>query len=659
MDNEVISNIKGLGIDMINNAGSGHPGILLDAAPILYCLYANHLNINPIDPNWFNRDRFILSAGHGSALLYATLFMAGYSLSIDDLKQFRHANSNTPGHPEIRVTPGVDCSTGALGQGFATAVGMALGEKILKERYRVTANESLLDYNVYVLVSDGDLMEGISYEAASFAGNMVLDNLIVLYDSNDVSLDGPLNKTFTENVRGRFESMGFETFLVKNGNELSEINKCITRAKNSNKPSFIEIKTKIGQGLSTEGTNNSHGGTLSESETSNLKRILNLPNDKFYYNEQARTYFRSSISKRVDYKYNTSNKQYRDYVEKISHGDKTLASYMINNEFNYDLLNLNWIFENDKVEATRDSNKMFIDYLNKNIKTFIGGAADVGSTTKTYMSSYNDVDSSNYNGFNIWYGVREHAMGAITNGLALANLKPYCSTFLSFADYMKPAIRQAALMKLPVTYIFSHDSVLIGQDGPTHQPIEQLAMLRSIPNMKVFRPADAKELLGCWQIILNSNHNPSSLILSRTDVKMHQNTDSKFATYGGYIYYKEQSNLEYVIVSSGTELTYARNIGYELVQKGINNFRIVSMPCIEQFLSCNKEYKDMIIPANVEVIVIEAGSSFGWHRITDNHINYICIDEFGTSGTKDEVLDFVNFKYEDVKNKVFNIMNIN
>lgn len=658
MDNEIISDIKSLGLDMISSAGSGHPGILLGAAPILYSLYAYHINVNPIDPKWFNRDRFVMSCGHGSALLYATLFMAGFSISLDDLKHFRHTGYSTPGHPEYNVTAGIDCSTGALGQGFANAVGMALGEKILKERYRVNSSESMLDYKVYALVSDGDLMEGISYEAASFAGNLKLNNLIVLYDSNDISLDGPITNTFNENVGERFKSMGWEVFYVKDGNNISELNKAINKAKNSSNPSFIQIKTKIGQGLSYEGTNLSHGAKISDEEISNIKTMLNVPNEKFYYNKQAQVYFRDLLSKRVDTKYSASNKQYRDYIDTISHGDKTTASYMFNNEFNYDLLELNWVFEHDRVEATRDSNRMFIEYLNRYIKTFVGGAADVGSTTKTYFSEYGDITKDDFSGNNIWYGVREHSMAAITNGLALVNLKPYCSTFLSFADYMKPAIRMAALMKLPVTYIFSHDSILIGQDGPTHQPIEQLAMLRSIPNMKVYRPADAKELLGCWQCILNSNHNPSSLILSRTEVKMHENTNSKLTCFGGYIYYKEKSDLEYVIVSSGTELTYARNIGFELLQRGVNNFRIVSMPSIEQYLSMNDEYKNELIPSNTKVIVIEAGSSFGWHRITNNPVNYITIDMFGISGTKEEVLEHTKFTFEDVKNKVFSIMNI-
>lgn len=655
-DGEIISNIKSLGIDMINEAGSGHPGIVLGAAPILYCLYAYHLNINASDPNWFNRDRFVMSAGHGSALLYATLFMSGFSLSINDLKKFRHINSKTPGHPEVGKTPGIDCTTGALGQGIAMAVGMSLGEKILQERYRINSHKSLLDYNVYTLVGDGDLMEGISYEAASLAGALKLDNLIVLYDSNDTTLDGPIDKTFKEHVRARFEAMGWVSLFVKDGNSVSEINRAINKAKTLKTPVFIEIKTKIGEGSLKEGNNKVHSGPLLKEDIDQLKAKWQLPSEAFYYNSECLNTMRSSIASRVNDKYMTTNSQYKDYVNTKCEGDKTLANYMFNNDFKYNLFNVNWDFESHQKEATRDTNKMFIDYLNRNIKTFVGGSADVGSTTKTYIEDLKDITKYDYNGNNIWFGVREHAMGAILNGMALVNLKPFGSTFLSFADYLKPAMRFSALMSLPVIYIFSHDSINIGSDGPTHQPVEQLAMIRSIPKMKLFRPADAKELLGCWQVMLNSNDNPSALVLSRKEVEMHQNTDAKMSILGGYIYYKEHEELETIIIASGTELTYARNIGYELSNIGYNKFRIVSMPSIEQFLECKQEYRDNVLPPNIKKIVIEAGSSFGWHRISNNNMHYITIDTFGVSGTSDEVLEYMNFSYEQVKNRVIDMI---
>ena len=658
-DSVIISNIKSLALDMITSAGSGHPGIVLSSAPILYTLYKNHINVNPIDPNWFNRDRFVMSAGHGSALLYSTLFMSGFNISLDDLKQFRHISSITPGHPEVNVTPGVDCSTGPLGQGIAMAVGMALGEKILKERYRINNNESLIDYNVYSLVGDGDLMEGISYEAVSLAGTLNLDNIIVLYDSNNTSLDGDTTKSFTENVRLRFEALGWVTFLVKDGNNINDINKAITKAKESSHPVLIEVKTKIGDGSLLEGTNKAHGGVLSKEDLEQLKNKLGVPNEPFYYNEECLNNMRTYIGDRVNDKYYKSNNQYKDYNNMDIENNKELSKYVFNNDFNYNLLDKKFNIDDKKVEATRDSNVLFMDYLSKNIKTFIGGSADVGSTTKTLLTDMKDINSKDFNGNNIWYGVREHAMGAISNGLALVNLKPYCSTFLSFSDYLKPAMRMSAMMSLPVTYIYSHDSINIGQDGPTHQPVEQMAMIRSIPNMKLYRPADSKELQGCWNAILNSNHNPSTLILSRVENMGHDNTSIIESTKGGYTYFKMNNDIEYVIVATGYELSYARNIGVELLKNGYTKFSIVSMPCCELYLEQDNEYKERVIPSSAKVIVIEAGSMFGWNRISNNNIKYITIDNFGYSGTKDEVLDKMNFSYKNVRDRVFEIISSN
>lgn len=649
-DNQIISNIKTLGIDMINEASSGHPGIVLGAAPILYTLYANHLNINTSDSNWFNRDRFVMSAGHGSALLYATLFMCGYDLSIEDLKKFRQIDSKTPGHPEVAVTPGVDCSTGPLGQGFANAVGMALGEKILHERYSINQNESLIDFKVYALVGDGDLMEGVSYEAASLAGTLKLNNLIVLYDSNDVSLDGPTSKTFTENVRARFEAMNWNTILVKDGKDINDISKAIDRAKNSNAPTLIEVKTKIGDGSLLEGTNIAHGKPLTKEDIEQLKIKLNIPNEPFYVNEDAHHDLRQKIANRVNEKYMNWNVNYKKYVSEVCNGDSSRVLNLLNNECNVGLINRDWDL-NDK-EAPRDTNNQVLKILNDSVKNFVGGSADLGSSTKTYLDECESISSNNYGGANIWFGIREHAMGSILNGMALVNLRPYGSTFLSFSDYMKPAIRMSALMKLPVTYIYTHDSINIGSDGPTHQPIEQLAMLRSIPNLKVFRPADAHELIGCWEVILNSNNNPSALILARQDVQLLENTDAKLSITGGYIYYKEIEPLRTVIIATGSELHVAHNIVSELSRQGNNGIRIVSMPSVEQFLERNISYRNLVIPPGVRTIVIEAGSSFGWDRFVTNTNCLINVNEFGYSGTKDEVQNKMNFSYEQILNRI-------
>lgn len=655
-DNIVIANIKGLGIDMINNAKSGHPGIVLSSAPILYTLYKNHININASDPYWVNRDRFVMSAGHGSALLYSTLFMSGYALTIEDLKNFRHIHSKTPGHPEFGVTPGVDCSTGPLGQGIANAVGMALGEKIMHERYLIAGMKSLVDYKVYCLVGDGDLMEGVAYEAASLAGNLKLNNLIVLYDSNDVSLDGPTSKTFNENVCGRFEAMGWSTILVKDGNNIKDIDKAILKARKSAVPTLIEIKTKLGYGSLLQGSSETHGKPLDDNDTMQLKAKLGLPNEPFYVNIDECSKFRATIANRVNLRYLDWTKNYQEYVTKICNGDKTLAGYLFNNEFEYNLFDFKWEFPVGMKQALRDTNNIFIKTLSNNIKTFVGGSADLGSTTKTYLSGMSDINPTNYNGNNIWFGVREHAMGAILNGMALVNLKPYGSTFLSFADYLKPAMRMSALMNLPVTYIYTHDSITVGPDGPTHQPVEQLAMMRSTPGVKVYRPADAKELLGCWQYILNSNHNPSALILARNEVELMGETDAVLALKGGYLLHPETTELKVILIATGTEVHTAKNIAHELARLGFTGVRVVSMPCIENYIERQDEYKNALLPHGITKIVIEAGSSFGWHRINPDHI--ISIDKFGKSGTKDEVLDVTNFSYAKILERIKVLLNI-
>ena len=656
-DFEIISNIKGLGIDMIHNAKSGHPGIVLGAAPILYTLYKNHMNINTSDSNWVNRDRFVMSAGHGSALLYATLFMTGYALTIDDLKSFRQIGSKTPGHPEKGVTPGVDCSTGPLGQGFANAVGMALGEKILKERYRLNPAKSLVDYKVYALVGDGDLMEGISYEAASLAGNLKLNNLIVLYDSNGISLDGPTSKTFTENVRARFEALGWNTIFVKEGDKVSEIDKAIEKAKRSSAPTLIEVKTVIGKDSLLEGKCSIHGKDLEEDDISQLKSKLGLPTiETFYVNTEACSKFRGFIANRVNKKYMEWSNTYQEYVSKIGDGNKTEANYLFQNVFNYNLFDLKFDFKVHTKQALRDTNMIFMQALGKNIKTFVGGSADLGSTTKTYVSEFADITSENFLGNNIWFGVREHAMGAILNGLALVNLKPFGSTFLSFSDYLKPAMRMSALMNLPVTYIYTHDSISVGPDGPTHQPIEHLAMLRSIPGMKVYRPADAKELLGCWQRILNSNFNPSSLVLARNEVEVMEESKAEDAMNGGYVLRQETSPLKLILVATGSEVHVAKNLALEFSRMGENGIRVVSLPCIENFLETEKQYQENVLPSNVLKIAIEAGSPFGWHRIISNPKYVIGLESFRMSGSKDQVLDAMNFSYEKIKQRVLGLL---
>ena len=651
MDNEIINNIKTLAIDMINEAKSGHPGIVLGAAPIVYTLYANHLNINPSDRNWFNRDRFIMSSGHGSALLYATLFMSGFNLTIDNLKKFRRLGSKTPGHPELDVTPGVECTTGPLGQGLATAVGIALGEKILSTKYKCPSGKSLFNFKTYVLVGDGDLMEGISYEACSFAGTMNLNNLIIIYDSNNISLDGSTDKTFKENVRKRFKSFGFKTFLVKNGTDLRKLNFIINLAKRSNKPVFIEVKTKLGNGSLKENTNEVHGKPLSNDDIIQLKSKLKVSNEPFYVNQKALSYMQNKIANRVDSAYSQSVSVYNEYVNKVLNGNRNRISYLFNRYVNCNIINYNWQFL--EKQSLRDTNNYVLKTIYDNIPVVIGGSADVGSSTKTYIEELGDIIPNSFVGKNIWFGVREQSMGAILNGLSLVNFKPIGSTFLAFSDYLKPSIRMSALMHLPVTYIFTHDSINIGNDGPTHEPVEQLVSLRSIPNLNVLRPCDPKELVACWQIILNSK-NPNALIISRNEVNLQSNSSFEGTLRGGYIFYKERSLLQGIIVATGSEVGLAKNI----IKSLSNSIRIVSMPSLEIFNNQDINYRNLVLPKNIKTVVIEAGSRYSWGSIATNDECLITVDQFGKSGKSDEVLDYMNFNYNKIMERLKIIFNL-
>lgn len=644
MEKRIIANIKTLGIDMINNAGSGHPGIVLGAAPLLTTLYKDHMVINPNEPNWLNRDRFVMSAGHGSALLYSILFMSGYHLELDDLKKFRRLNSKTPGHPEYKITPGVDCSTGPLGQGIANAVGMAIAEKKLK------AMNSIFNYRIYCLCGDGDMMEGISHEAASLAGTLKLNNLIVLYDSNNVSLDSKTDMTFAENVVDRFISYGWNVDVIKNGEDTKSISKAITKAKTSNKPTLIKINTLIGAGSLLEGTNKVHGSCLSNEDVEQLKRKLEISNELFYVDEEALTVMKKQISDRSLEKYNRWSKEFNNL---LSVDDK--LNNFINNKEKINLLEYNFNFDPALNEGTRITNHKVMNVIGNNLKSFVGGSADLSSSTKTYLDDSGNFSSENYKGKNIYFGVREHAMGAIANGLALSGFKPFVSTFLVFADYLKPAMRMSALMNLPVSYIFSHDSITVGQDGPTHQPIEQLAMLRTIPNFDVYRPADAKELVGSWNEILNNN-NPSALILTRGNVPLLNSSSEVLVEKGAYIVRKEKDRLYSIIIATGSEVSVAIKIADEIYKQYKVDIRVVSMPNMKLFLKQDQAYKENILPKGYRNIVIEAGSSAMWHQFVYNENYLITVDDFGVSAPTEDTLKYMNFDYETIKERVIKLL---
>jgi len=663
MDNQIIANIKSLGIDMINEAKSGHPGIVLGAAPIIYTLYAKHMNINTNDSKWLNRDRFVLSAGHGSALLYATLYMAGFDLSIDDLKNFRKIGYKTPGHPEYGITPGVDMSTGPLGQGLATAVGMAIAEMKLKEEIKVSSKKRfetdnhLIDHKIYVLCGDGDLMEGISNEAASLAGTLKLKDLIVLYDSNNISLDGSTSLAFKENVLERFKALGWNTLLVKNGEDVKSIDKAISQAKNSSKPTIIEVKTIIGRGSMLEGTNTVHGKPLSEQDIKQLKMKLGVPEVSFYVNKEAKDNFKTQISSRSDIKYSKWAENYKMYQNGEFGVSKDNYNFLFDNETKNVILTIDeFKFEENFKEATRKTNQLVMNKLAKKVPNFIGGSADVVGATFTYLENENNIMEDNYNGRNIYFGVRENSMGAILNGISLYGYRTFGSTFLSFADYVKPSIRMSALLGLPVTYIFTHDSILVGEDGPTHQPIEQLAMLRSTPNLFVYRPCDAHELINCWNLIINDNNGPNCLILGRSEVPLLKETNNIGVYKGAYVLKKEEGKLDAIIIATGSEVHTAYVLANNLKRNYDINLRVVSMTCMELFEKQTAEYKESVLPKGYKKIVIEAGSSFGFEKYVYSDKYLITLNKFGISGPKDEVLKFMEFDYETIEKRVLSLI---
>jgi len=653
-----INTIKMLGIDMIAKAGSGHPGIVLGATPILYALYLNELNVLANKPDWMNRDRFVLSAGHGSAMLYSMLHMAGFDVSLDDLKRFRDVDSYAPGHPEYNKALGIETTTGPLGQGIATAVGMALAERYFESICKnINKKSHLVDYYTYVLCGDGDLQEGISYEALSFAATQKLNKLIIIYDSNKVQLDGEVQSSCTEDVEGRFEALDFDVHVVKNGNNVSDISSAIKDARKSDMPSIIIVNTKIGKDTSYEGTNTAHAKMISNEEILNLKQKYKLPLDSFNYNEEVKNYVTDSILKRVNKKYENWLKEYNEAKESRNKDLVGIINLLEKNELFIDFDSANYQINEKYCEEGRISNQKAMNFIAPKTRFFLGGSADLSSSTKTIIEKSGMMSHDNPTGRNIAFGVREHAMAGILNGMALSGLKVYGSTFLSFADYLKPAMRLSSMMKLPVTYVFTHDSVSIGGDGPTHQPIEQLTMLRSIPNMTVFRPADINEIIGAWEYSIKNNE-PISIVLSKEKMSIQKHTNGKYVKYGAYIVRKEKEHLDGIIIATGSEVGTALKIAEELFTQGLD-LRIVSMPSMELFLKQNPVYEEKLLPKEVKRITLEAGSTMLWNRFASDHTCTIGIDTFGVSGKKDDALKFVGFDYNSLLIKVKNMFESN
>jgi transketolase len=633
-EKRMVDDIRLLSLDMIHNAGSGHPGICLSAAPMMYTLFANHMVYDLEKPDWCNRDRFVLSAGHGSALLYATIYATTGDFSLEDLKKYRQINSQTPGHPELNINKRIETTTGALGQGFATAVGMAIAEKHLESKYN-TKKKTLFNYNIYCLCSDGDLMEGISYEAASIAGEYQLNNLIVLYDANKMTLDGPLDKEYNERIADMYLALGWNVLIVKNGDKVSEIDKALDTANKSKQPTLIIVNTILGINSEYENTNKIHS-KLDEDDLHQI-RIKLKGGEPFSLDEENLHLLRKNIKERNDFAYSDWYKDYQEYINDLNDSEVEKLNDLINDEDI--ILDLEKVIDKEKLfidKSMRDLNFQVMNVISTFIDRFIGGSADLSSSTKTYLKNGGNYSKENYQNKNIFFGVRENAMGAILNGIALTNIRCFGSTFLTFADYLKPSIRNTAIMNLPVTYIFTHDTFLIGQDGKTHQPIEQLGMLRSIPNLEVYRPCDYKELIGSWQLILK-NKKPSALVISKYPTESYKYTSVEETSLGGYVISEVKNRLDVILIASGSEVTLAMKLKQELLKSYIEA-RVVSMPNIKEFFKQSKEYQNQVLPKGYKRMVVEFSNDSMLYRLVKNEDDLININTFGKSGTKEQLL---------------------
>ena len=626
-----------------------------------YTLWTRHLNFNPQSKDYFNRDRFILSAGHGSALLYSLLHVSG-SLELEELKQFRQWGSKTPGHPEFRHTDGVEVTTGPLGQGFAMSVGMALAEAHLGGKFNKD-DINVVDHYTYVLASDGDLMEGISHEAASFAGHNQLDKLIVLYDSNDISLDGELNKSFSEDVKQRFESYGWNHILVKDGNNLEEIDNAITKAKQQNGPTLIEVKTIIGYGApNVSGTNGVHGAPLGTDERKLTFEAYGLdPEKRFNVPEEVYEIFQTTMLKRANEHEDEWKEKLETYTEKypeLAEEFKLAISGKLPENYKDELPK----FSSDHNAATRADSGEIIQAISKSVPSFFGGSADLAGSNKSNVKEATDYNPNTPEGKNVWFGVREFAMGAAVNGMAAhGGLHPYGATFFVFSDYLKPALRLSAIMGLNATFIFTHDSIAVGEDGPTHEPIEQLAGLRAIPNMNVIRPADGNETRVAWEVALESKQTPTSLVLTRQNLPyldVDEETVEEGVRKGAYVVFETETKPEYLLLATGSEVSLAIEVAKDLDKQG-KGVRVVSMPNWFAFEQQTDEYKESVIPKELtKRVAIEMASPLGWHKYVGTEGKVIGIDGFGASAPGDLVVEKYGFTKENILNQIrtFNIM---
>ena len=643
MLNKSIKALMMLGVHSIKKANSGHPGIVLGASPIIYTLYTKHLKIYPTQPDWINRDRFIMSAGHGSAMLYSINHLSGYNISISDLEMFRNF-SKTPGHPERSLEDGIETTSGPLGQGIANAVGLAIAEEHLSEKFNQD-DSKIINHNTYVFCGDGDLQEGISYEALSLAGHLKLNKLIVLFDSNDIQLDGKVSSSFSENTKMKMEAMGFNYILVKDGMNPSKIDEAINKAKKStNKPTFIEFKTTIGFGTSLSGTSEVHGKPLHEKEISDLESKLEWNFKPFHIPKSVYEDFKINVIDRGSVEYSKWKGELENFKESFPNKHLSFMEYgSMKNKKAFDVF-VNEIYNlKSSNEATRVSGGKILSIASKLYPNLIGGSADLSSSTKV-MGLDGDFSYINRLGRNINFGVREHAMGSITNGINLhGTLRAFCSGFFVFTDYMKPSIRLAAIMKLPTIFIMTHDSIAVGEDGPTHQPVEQIVGLRSIPNLLVFRPGNAVEVAASYEMALLSKDKPSLIVLSRQNLK--PSTGDRYGSHkGAYIISNEKKQLNGILLASGSEVGLAIEAQKQLFKLNID-VRVVSFLSMEVFESQDIEYKKKILPDRTKMLAIEAAHPLSWYKYTRNVIG---VKKFGESGDGNMVLEKYGFNTNNV-----------
>ena len=644
VDELCVASIRATCIDMINKSKSGHPGACLGIAPIIYELYKDFVVANPFQPNWINRDRVVLSAGHASALLYTILHLCSYDISIDDLQEFRQFGSKTPGHPEVNVTPGVDAGSGPLGQGIAQAVGMAMAETMLSAQY----GSKLYNHYTYCICGDGCLEEGISQEAISFAGLQRLNKLILIYDSNDVTLDGALKNSSDDDVITRFLSAHWNVIYVKDGNNLKKIKRAISNAQLSiDKPTLVMVKTIIGYGSKNQGTNKVHGSPLGEEDGLNAKLSYGYTYPPFEIPQEVYDHLKDTFLKRGELAY----QKYQNVISKLQENDPYLYTKIMELSTNNvrDYLNEKHLAMDElDSESTRNTSLRVLNYYHELLSNFVGGSADVASSVMTKLANGTTYSYKNRKGTNINWGIREFFMCSAANGILLhGGLRTYVGSFLVFSDYSKAAIRMAALQQLPSIYLFSHDSLAVGEDGPTHQPVEQLAALRAIPNLNVFRPCDAKETYASYRLALESNKTPSAIILTRQNLSLLKNSSNyDLVKKGGYIISKERGNYpEFTIIASGSEVSLALDVKKYLYSLGLD-IRVVSMPCVELFEAQDNAYQTSVLGKDyAHRISIEMGSTLGWHKFAKFSIG---VDKFGASGKANDVIKNFGFTKETI-----------